>query len=102
MRNGNLWLVALCVISDQSAQEIIDRAMASSSLKQRNVVGVITGLTGSGKTTLLHHLFGLPPPGLYTSTGVLQISPYEACSTTLYTCPPVLGNVCHTMTSVLS
>ena len=64
----------LCVISDRIAQEIINRAMVSSSLKQRNVVGVITGLTGSGKTTLLHHLFGLPPPGLYTSTGVADES----------------------------
>ena len=44
--------------------------MESGSLKQRNVVGVITGLMGSGKTTLLHRLFGTPPPGLYTSTDV--------------------------------
>ena len=29
---------------------------------------------GSGKTTLLHHLFGLAPPDLYTSTGVAEQS----------------------------
>ena len=37
-------------------------------------MGLITGLMGSGKTTLLHHLFGLAPPGLYTSTGVAEQS----------------------------
>ena len=35
---------------------------------------VITGLMGSGKTTLLYHLFGEPPPDLYTSTGVAEQS----------------------------
>ena len=49
------------------AQQLIDEAMESGSLKQRNVVVVITGLMGSGKTTLLHHLSGMPPPNLYTS-----------------------------------
>ena len=62
------------VITDERAQELIDKAMKSGSLKQRNVVGVITGLMGSGKTTLLHHLFGMAPPGLYTSTGVAEQS----------------------------
>ena len=51
-------------------QKMIKKAMESGSLKQRNVVGVITGLMGSGKTTLLHRLFGTPPPGLYTCTDV--------------------------------
>ena len=37
-------------------------------------MGVITGLMGSGKTTLLYHLFGEPPPDLYTSTGVTEQS----------------------------
>ena len=37
-------------------------------------MGVITGLMGSGKTTLLYHLFGEPPPDLYTSTGVAERS----------------------------
>ena len=61
-------------ITDERAQEIIDQAMESGSLQQRNVVGLITGLMGSGKTTLLHYLFGLAPPGLYTSTGVAEQS----------------------------
>ncbi|CAI8024874.1 Mitogen-activated protein kinase kinase kinase 19 [Geodia barretti] len=60
--------------TDERAQEIIDEAMESGSLQQRNVVGLITGLMGSGKTTLLHDLFGLAPPGLYTSTGVAEQS----------------------------
>ena len=62
------------VITDERAQELIDKAMESGSLKQRNVVGVITGLMGSGKTTLLCHLFGEAPPDLYTSTGVAEKS----------------------------
>ena len=62
------------VISDERAQKLIDKAMESGSLKQRIVVGVITGLMGSGKTTLLHHLFGEAPPDLYTSTGVAEKS----------------------------
>ena len=78
-------------MSDERAQELMGRAMKSGSLKQRNVVGVITGrgilllvqslsatfitgLMGSGKTTLLHHLFGIEPPKLYTSTGVANRS----------------------------
>ena len=62
------------VISDERAQEIIDKAMKSGSLKQKNVVGVITGLMGAGKTTLLYHLFGMEPPDLYTSTGIAERS----------------------------
>ena len=55
-------------------QRRIDEAMESGSLRQRNVVGVITGPMGTGKTTLLNHLFGEPPPDLYTSTGVAEQS----------------------------
>ena len=53
---------------------IIEKAMKSGVVKQRNVVGVITGLMGSGKTTLLYRLFGMAPPGLYSSTGVAEQS----------------------------
>ena len=62
------------VMTDKKAQEVIDKAMKSGSLKQKEVVGVITGRMGAGKTTLLHHLFGMPPPGLYTSTGIAERS----------------------------
>ena len=55
-------------------QLIIDEAMESGSLQQRNVVGVITGPIGAGKATLLYRLFGEPPPDLYTSTGVAEQS----------------------------
>ena len=61
-------------MTDERAQQIINKAMESGSLQQRNVVGVITGLMGAGKTTLLFHLFGLAPPDLYTSTGVTERS----------------------------
>ena len=59
---------------EEMTQLIIDEAMKSGSLQQRNVVGVITGPMGTGKTTLLCHLFGEPPPDLYTSTGVAEQS----------------------------
>ena len=58
------------VISDERAQEIIDQALKKSSLNQRNVVAVLTGLMGSGKTWLLSRLFDLIPPDIYTSTGL--------------------------------
>ena len=44
------------------------------SLKQRDIVSTVTGLTGSGKTCLLSHLFGKDPPDLYTSTGLAEKS----------------------------
>ena len=62
------------IVTDEKTQEVIDKAMKTGSLKQKEVVGVITGLMGAGKTTLLHHLFGMPPPGLYTSTGIAERS----------------------------
>ena len=62
------------VMTDEKVQEVINKAMKSGSLKQKEVVGVITGLMGAGKTTLLHHLFGMAPPGLYTSTGIAERS----------------------------
>ena len=62
------------VISDERAQEIIDQALKTSSLKQRNVVAVLTGLMGSGKTWLLSRLFDILPPDLYTSTGLAEKS----------------------------
>ena len=60
--------------TDEDAQQRINEAMESGSLQQRNVVGVITGLMGSGKSTLLCRLFGMAPPDLYTSTGVVEQS----------------------------
>ena len=61
-------------LSDEKAQQIIDKALNSSSLDMRNVVAVITGLMGSGKTWLLSRLFNQLPPDLYTSTGVAERS----------------------------
>ena len=68
-------LISIQVLyKDEDAQRQIDEAMKSGSLQQRNVVGVITGLMGSGKSTLLCRLFGIDPPKLYTSTGVVEQS----------------------------
>ena len=62
------------VISDERAQQLIDEALQKGSLKQRDVVSTVTGLTGSGKTWLLSRLFGKDPPDLYTSTGIAEKS----------------------------
>ena len=62
------------VITDERAQQIIDQALKTSSLNQRNVVAVVTGLMGSGKTWFLSRLFHSPPPDLYTSTGLAEQS----------------------------
>ena len=61
-------------LSDKRAQEIIDKALESGSLKMRNVISILTGLMGSGKTWLLSRLFHQLPPDLYTSTGVAEQS----------------------------
>ena len=61
-------------LSDEKAQQIIDKALNSSSLDMRNVIAIITGLMGSGKTWLLSRLFNQLPPDLYTSTGVAEQS----------------------------
>ena len=62
------------MITDERAEQIIDQALNSGSVKQRNVVAVITGLMGSGKTCFLSRLFHRPPPDLYTSTGIAEQS----------------------------
>ena len=49
-------------LSDERAQEIIDKALESCSLDMRNLVAVITGLMGSRKTWLLSRLFNQLPP----------------------------------------
>ena len=61
-------------ISDERAQQLIDEALGKGSLKQRDIVSTLTGLTGSGKTCLLSRLFGKDPPDLYTSTGLAEKS----------------------------
>ena len=61
-------------LSDERAQELIDKALESGSLEMRNIISILTGLMGSGKTWLLRRLFHQLPPGLYTSTGVAEQS----------------------------
>ena len=59
-------------MSDQDAEVIVKKALESGSLKQRNVVVVVTGITWAGKTWLLSRLFRVKPPDQYTSTGVIE------------------------------
>ena len=61
-------------MSDEEAQAIVDQALKSGSIKQRNTVAIIVGIVGSGKTWLIHRLFRISPPARYTSTGVAEKS----------------------------
>ena len=61
-------------VTDEEALAIVEKALESGSLKQRNAVTVVTGIMGSGKTWLLSRLFRIKPPDLYTSTGVAEKS----------------------------
>ena len=53
---------------------IVDQALKSGSVKQRNTIAVVVGIVGSGKTWLIHRLFRISPPARYTSTGVAEKS----------------------------
>ena len=57
-------------MSDEEALAIVQKALKSGSLKQRNTVTTVTGIMGSGKTCLLFRLFRIKLPDEYTSTGV--------------------------------
>ena len=61
-------------MSDEEAQAIVDQAVESGCIKQRNIIAVIVGIVGSGKTWLIHRLFQINPPDRYTSTGVAEKS----------------------------
>ena len=61
-------------MSQEQAQAIVDQALESGSLKQRNLIVVITGIMGAGKTCFLCQMFGTIPPLKYTSTGVAEKS----------------------------
>ena len=59
-------------MSPEEAQAVLDRALESGSLKQRNLIAVITGVMGAGKTCVLRQLFRLKSPDVYNSTGVAE------------------------------
>ena len=61
-------------MSDDKAQTIVDQALESGSLEQRNTVAVVVGIAGSGKTWLISRIFRTNPPGRYTSTGIAEKS----------------------------
>ena len=61
-------------MSDDKAQTIVDQALESGSLEQRNTVALVVGIAGSGKTWLISRIFRTNPPGKYTSTGIAEKS----------------------------
>ena len=56
----------------EKTQAIVDQALKSGSLEQRNTVAVVVGIMGSGKTWLISRLFRIKPPERYTSTGIAE------------------------------
>lgn len=62
------------IMSDEEAQTIVDQALKTGSIEQRNTVAVVVGIAGSGKTWLISRLFREKPPDRYTSTGVAKKS----------------------------
>ena len=62
------------IMSDDEAQAIVDQALESGSLEQRNTVAVVVGIAGSGKTWLISRIFRTNPPDRYTSTGIAEKS----------------------------
>ena len=61
-------------MSDDEAQTIVNQALKSGSIEQRNTLAVVVGIAGSGKTSLISRLFREKPPDRYTSTGVAEQS----------------------------
>ena len=61
-------------MSADKAQAIVEQALESGSLEQRNTVAVVVGIAGSGKTWLISRIFRTNPPGRYTSTGIAERS----------------------------
>ena len=61
-------------MSDDEAQTIVDQALESGSLEQRNTVALVVGIAGSGKTWLISRIFRTNPPDKYTSTGIAEKS----------------------------
>ena len=61
-------------MSDERAQEIIDKALQTHSVKMRNIISILTGPMGAGKTCFLSRVFNQEPPELYTSTGIAEQS----------------------------
>ena len=62
------------IMSDEEAQTIVDQALKTGSIEQRNILAVVVGIAGSGKTSLISRLFREKPPDRYTSTGVVEQS----------------------------
>ena len=66
----HLFFIITATISDEEAKKIVEKAMESGYIKQRNTVAIVTGIMGAGKSTLLKRLFQQKIPTSYTSTGV--------------------------------
>ena len=61
-------------MSDEEVQAIVDQALKSGSIEQRNMLAVVVGIAGSGKTSLICRLFREKLPDRYTSTGIAEQS----------------------------
>ena len=61
-------------MSDEEVEAIVDQALKSGCIEQRNTVAVVVGIAGSGKTSLIRRLFREKLPDRYTSTGVAEQS----------------------------
>ena len=80
------------IMSDKEAQAIVDQALESGSIEQKNTVAVVVGIAGSGKTSLISRLFQEKLPDRYTSTGVAEQS---LCGLMHHTQRENLGNASH-------
>ena len=61
-------------MKDEELQAIVDQALKSGSIEQRNTLAVVVGIARAGKTWLISRLFREKPPERYTSTGVAEQS----------------------------
>ena len=61
-------------MSDEEAQTIVDQALKSGIIEQRNTLAVVVGIAGSGKTSLISRLFREKLPETYSIIGVAEHS----------------------------
>lgn len=66
--------LSLLVTLERAETKVKDLLKKEGTVKQKNLVVVITGLMEAGKTTLLHRLFGKQLPATYNSTSVAEQS----------------------------
>ena len=70
----SLFLSLTNTVTHEDALATVNHALASRSLKQRDLITTIVGIPAAGKTTALCRLFRKKLPERYTSTGVAEQS----------------------------